>query len=456
MAKHLKLYDEASSLRADGTRNFVYPADVHGRFDRLRKLIFASLLVMLAALPWWTIGGHPAVFLDFEQRSFYLFGATFNAQDTWLVFFLLSGVGFSLIVATALFGRVWCGYACPQTVFLEGVFRPIERWLEGPRNERLRRNAGPLTFDKAWRKTLKHALFLALAFAVAHVIVSYFVSIPRLYAMVMNAPAAHPEAFTWAAVLTAALYFDFVWFREQLCLIVCPYGRLQSVLTDRDTIIIGYDPERGEPRGKVGTVKGDCVDCKRCVVVCPTGIDIRNGLQIDCIGCARCIDACDEVMTKLERPQGLIRYDSQQGFSREPKRVLRPRVYLYAALGVLGLCVASFSLAQSRPFEANLLRLRDAPPFTLDAGRVRNAFEIHLVNKRSHASRFELRGPRDPRLHFTIAIPTLTLPSLADQRVPVFVDFARASVRNSEHTHLELWQEHTRVTTIDVPLLAPE
>jgi cytochrome c oxidase accessory protein FixG len=274
--------------------------------------------------------------------------------------------------------------------------------------------------------------------------------------MVMHAPAAHPEAFAWAAVLTAVLYFDFAWFREQLCLIVCPYGRLQSVLTDRDTIVIGYDSQRGEPRGKVGTTKGDCVDCNRCVVVCPTGIDIRNGLQIDCIGCARCIDACDEVMTKLERPAGLIRYDSQQGFAGAAKRLLRPRVYLYAALGVLGASVASFSLAQSRPFEANLLRLRDAPPYTLDAGRVRNAFEIHLVNKRSHESRFELRAPADPRLHFAIAIPKLTLPSLADQRVPVFVDFARGSVHSSEHCQLELWQEGARVTTIDVPLIAPE
>ena len=456
MTTHLKLYDKASSLRADGSRNFVHPADVNGRFDRLRKLGFALLIGLLALLPWLQIGGHPAVFLDFEQRSFYLFGATFNAQDAWLVFFLLSGVGFALIVATALFGRVWCGYACPQTVFLEGLFRPIERLIEGPRNERIRRNAGPLNADKIWRKALKHVLFLVLAFLTAHVIVSYFVSIPRLYRMVLGAPGEHLEAFTWAAALTALLYFDFVWFREQMCLIICPYGRLQSVLTDRDTIVIGYDVQRGEPRGKAGATTGDCVDCKRCVVVCPTGIDIRNGLQIDCIGCARCIDACDDVMTKLERPTGLVRYDSQQGLSRAPKRMLRPRVYLYAALGLLGMSVAGFSLAQSKPYEANLLRLRDAPPFTLDAGRVRNAFEVHLVNKRSQRSRFELRPSSDPRLHYAIAMPEVTLASLADQRVPVFIDFARGAVHNSEHARLELWQDGVRTATIDIPLLAPE
>jgi cytochrome c oxidase accessory protein FixG len=452
----LKLYDKTSSLRADGSRNFVHPADVQGRFDRLRKLTFTLLIGLLAWLPWLEIGGHPAVFLDVEQRSFYLFGATFNAQDAWLVFFLLSGVGFALIVATALFGRVWCGYACPQTVFLEGLFRPIERWIEGPRTVRMRRNAGPLTADKLWRKLLKHALFLVLAFLTAHVIVAYFVSIPRLYRMVLGAPSAHPEAFAWGALLTGLLYFDFAWFREQLCLVVCPYGRLQSVLTDRDTVVIGYDARRGEPRGKVFAAKGDCVDCKRCVVVCPTGIDIRNGLQIDCIGCARCIDACDEVMVKLRRPTGLVRYDSQQGLAQAPKRLLRPRVYLYAALGALGMSVAGFSLAQSKPFEANLLRLRDAPPFTIDAGRVRNAFEIHLVNKRGKQSRFELRAPSDPRLHYAIAMPALTLPSLADQRVPIFIDFARGAIRNAEHTQVELWQDGARVAAIDIVLIAPE
>jgi cytochrome c oxidase accessory protein FixG len=349
---------------------------------------------------------------------------------------------------------VWCGYACPQTVFLEGLFRPVERWIEGPRNERMRRNAGPVTFDKVWRKTLKHGLFLLFSFLIAHVIVSYFVSLPRLYRMVLGSPGDHPEAFVWAAALTALLYFDFFWFREQLCLIICPYGRLQSVLTDRDSVVIGYDTARGEPRGKLGA-KGDCVDCKRCVVVCPTGIDIRNGLQIDCIGCARCIDACDEVMDKLNRPRGLVRYDSQQGFARQPKRVWRPRTVLYAALGVVGAAVAAVSLAHSRPYEANLLRLRDAPPFSVEGDRVRNAFEVHLVNKRATRSRFELRAGRDARLRYAIAMPTVTLDALGDRRVPVFVEFARGALRGSERARLEVWQDGVKVTELELPLLAP-
>ena len=226
---------KASSLTAEGHRNYVHFADVSGRFDRLRKLAFGVLIGLWALLPWIDIGGHPAVFLDIEHRRFFLFGATFNAQDVWLLFFLLSGLGFSLIVVTALWGRVFCGYVCPQTVFLEGVFRPIERLIEGPRAERIRRNRGPWTLDKLARKALKQLLFALAAFLIAHLMLAYFVSLPRVYEMVIARPSEHPEAFAWAAALTAGLMFDFAWFREQTCLILCPYGRLQSVLTDHDS-----------------------------------------------------------------------------------------------------------------------------------------------------------------------------------------------------------------------------
>ena len=306
--------EPASSLRSDGSRNYVHPADVKGRFTRLRYTIFSVLIAIYVLLPFIKIGGHPAVFLDIVNRRFYLFGAVFNAQDFWLVFFLLSGVGLTLLIVTAIKGRLWCGYACPHTVFLEGVFRRIERLIEGPRAQRLRRNATGLSFDKVWRKLLKHGVYIVLALLLSHVFISYFVSLPSLVEMVQRSPAEHPTAFTWVIVMSAILYFNFSWFREQLCLIICPYGRLQSAMTDQDTMVIGYDFNRGEPRGKASDPSnGDCVDCKRCVVVCPTGIDIRNGLQMECVGCAACVDACDEIMTKVGRPEGLVRYDSLNG-----------------------------------------------------------------------------------------------------------------------------------------------
>jgi cytochrome c oxidase accessory protein FixG len=307
------------------------------------------------------------------------------------------------------------------------------------------------------RKLAKHAVYVALAFVVAHIIVSYFVSLPRLYAMMLGAPSDHAVAFAWAASLTAGLYFNFSWFREQLCLIVCPYGRLQSVLTDRDTLVIGYDGRRGEPRGKAKAAgKGDCVDCNRCVVVCPTGIDIRNGLQIDCIGCARCIDACDAVMDKLGRPEGLIRYDSLKGFAGEaPARLLRPRVVLYAVLGLVGSIVMSFALARSEGYEANLMRLAGTPPMTIEGTTVRNAFELHVVNKRAERARITLRGEEGKQLSYTIAMPSFELKALQDVRVPVFVAFERGALPSgaSAAIHIEVQGEPPRV--VRAPLIVP-
>jgi cytochrome c oxidase accessory protein FixG len=419
--KSLPILEQRSALRSDGGRNFVVPADVQGRFTRLRKLVFTILIGVYVALPWLQVRGKPAVFLDLQHRAFYLFGATFNAQDVWMVFFLLSGVGFLLILATALWGRIWCGYACPQTVFLEGVYRRLERLIEGPRNRHLLRDRSGLSFDRIWRKVLKHSVFIAVSFLVAHVFLSYFVSIPALFEMMTERPHEHPEAFAWAFGMTAVMYFNYAWFREQLCIVICPYGRLQSVLSDADTVVIGYDTARGEPRGKVtSTTKGDCVDCARCVVVCPTGIDIRNGLQLDCIGCAACVDACDEVMEKLDRPKGLVRYDSLNGLAKKPKRFLRGRVYLYALLGVLGLVVATFSLQHHVAFEANLLRLQGAP-YLLEAERVRNALELHVVNKRGEPVTFKLAPAPGQDLTYVLARTSLTLAPFGEQRVPVFV-----------------------------------
>ena len=451
---------QSSALRPDGGRSFIVPADVTGKYARRRKYIFALLIVIYAALPWIEIGGHPAVFLDLQRRAFYLFGFTFNAQDVWLAFFLLSGVGFSLIAATALWGRVWCGYACPQTVFLDGVYRRVERWIEGPRNLRLKRDKGGMTLDRLLRKFAKHAAFFAISFIVAHVFLAYFVSIPALFEMMRERPREHPEAFAWAFGMTALMYGNFAWFREQLCLIVCPYGRLQSVLTDSDSLVIGYDTKRGEPRGKVSkteaegaAARGDCVDCGRCVVVCPTGIDIRNGLQLDCIGCTACVDACDEVMTRLGRPRGLIRYDSLNGLNELPKRLLRPRLYVYAALGALGLVVASFALRSRVPYEANVLRL-SGPPFQLEQSgtRVRNAFELHLVNKRAEAADFQITGASDGELSYVVAQPRIHLNSLEARRVPVFVEAANDGKRRTIRLQVD---DGLAPRTVEAPFVAP-
>lgn len=414
------------SLGRDGRHKRPYPADVTGRFVRARRIVYVALIALWAALPWIPIAGHPAVFLDVDKRQFFLFGMTFNAQDVWLLFFALSGVGFGLVYATALLGRVWCGWACPQTVFLEALFRPIERLFNGPRNVALRRSRSGMSFDRAWRIVATHTAYLLAAVLVAHVFLAYFVSIPRVFEMVRTKPGAHAEAFGWMLAVTAVMYGNFAFFREQLCVVVCPYGRLQSVLIDDDSLVVGYDTKRGEPRGKAvasDEKRGDCVDCNRCVVVCPTGIDIREGLQLDCIACTACIDACDEVMDKLERPRGLIRYDSLRGLRATPgekRRILRPRLYAYTALLVIGAVVAAFAFRGREPFEANIVRLAGTP-YTREEGVIRNAFELHVVNKSSRRVRFDVVPPAGTGLGFVIPISEVELEPLASRRVPVFV-----------------------------------
>lgn len=415
------------SLGRDGKRKRPYPADVSGRFARARRIVFWALIALWAALPWVPVSGHPAVFLDVDRRQFFLFGMTFNAQDAWLLFFMLSGVGFALVYATAVLGRVWCGWACPQTVFLEAIFRPIERLINGPRNVALRRQrTGGADGDRVWRAVATHAAYLVAALLVAHILLAYFVSIPQVFRMVRAKPGAHPEAFAWMIAITGVMYGNFAFFREQLCVVICPYGRLQSVLLDDDSLVVGYDEKRGEPRAKASEKGGACVDCNRCVVVCPTGIDIRDGLQLDCIACTQCIDACDEVMDRLERPRGLVRYDSLRGLRGEKRRFLRPRLYGYTAALVVGAVVAFFAFRSREPFEANLVRLPGAP-YTHEGGTIRNAFELHVVNKQGTATTFEIE-PSDatPDLAFVVAMPKVEIEPLGSRRVPVFATMDQA------------------------------
>jgi len=451
--------EHASSLRSDGSRNYVHPADVHGRFTRLRYIFFAALIAIYVVLPFVKIGGHPAVFMDIVNRRFYLFGSVFNAQDFWLMFFLLSGVGLSLLIVTAIKGRLWCGYACPQTVFLEGVFRRVERWIEGPRAQRLRRNAAGVTFDKVWRKTLKHAIYIVLALLLSHVFISYFVSLPSVVDMVQRSPAEHPTAFTWVIVMSGILWFNFAWFREQLCLIICPYGRLQSAMTDRDTMVIGYDFNRGEPRGKASDPSnGDCIDCRRCVVVCPTGIDIRNGLQMECIGCAACVDACDEIMEKVGRDKGLVRYDSLNGLEGKAKHLGRPRLFFYGGIATLWLIGAAFAFAQSSQFETNVLRLEGAP-FSVIDGQVRNAVRVHLVNKTSERQTFVVTPETESGIEYIIPQTRIELDSLGSTYLPILAQLPAEQMKRGIKIRLSISMEGNEgrkgTRLVEAPFVGP-
>jgi len=388
-----------TTINLDGSRNFLHPADVKGFFTTYRRLFALLLIGIYLLLPWIPVNGHPAVFLDVINLRFHLFGLSFAAQDLWMAFFLITGMGFSLFFITSLFGRIWCGWACPHSVFLEQVYRPIERLIEGDAAARKKLDAQDWNGEKIFKRGIKGAIFLGLSALIAHMFLAYFVSIPQLYVWMTQSPAEHWGAFVFMGVATAAIFFNFAWFREQLCLVICPYGRLQSALVDDDSIIIGYDENRGEPRGKpqrglpteASAKVGDCINCYRCVQVCPTGIDIRQGLQFECIGCANCIDACDIIMEKVGRPKGLIRYDSQNGLLGKARRIIRPRIFIYAALMLAGATAFTLSAMQLRSANMNIVRMSGAPYFITDA-TVRNQYMVRVINKTNEARTFQIKS----------------------------------------------------------------
>ncbi len=365
-----------STLNQDGSRRWIDPKLSPGRFLNRRRVIGWALIALFAALPFVRIGGKPALFLDLMNREFTFFGTTFFATETLLLALLVVGIFLGIFWFTALLGRVWCGYACPQTVYLELIYRPLQRLIEGKHG----REGAP-----AWRRVLRFVVYLALSFVIANVFLAYFVGTERLSRWITTSPAEHPAAFAVVAITTLAMFIDFAYVREQMCTLMCPYGRLQSVLLDEHSLVIGYDVARGEPRGKLETgatrTHGDCIDCKLCVQTCPTGIDIRAGLQMECVGCAQCIDACDAVMDKIERPRGLIRYATQATLAGKPKRTLRPRIVLYPLLIAIVLSGLVTALAKRSTLAVEFLRTRGAQFTVLADGSISTPATIRIENR---------------------------------------------------------------------------
>lgn len=462
--KHPSKHTPSTINQKDGSRNFIHPADVKGFFTRWRRIFALLLISIYMLLPWIPVNGNPAVFLDVINRRFHLFGLSFAAQDLWMAFFFITGLGFSLFFVTALFGRIWCGWACPQTVFLEHVYRRIERWIEGDSQARRKLDAAPWTGEKIAKRVAKNGIFLIISAAIAHLFLAYFISIPELYQWMTTSPAEHWGAFVFMVVATGIIYFNFAWFREQLCLIICPYGRLQSALIDDDSIIIGYDEDRGEPRGKpqkglsteASAKVGDCIDCYRCVQVCPTGIDIRQGLQIECIGCANCIDACDAIMTKLNRPKGLVRYDSQAGLAGQKKRFLRPRIFIYAALMLAGATAFTLSAMQLRSANMNIVRMSGAPYFVTDT-MVRNQYMVRVINKTNAPKTYQLSSSapfENYRMEGTQ--DGITVPSMGEEVRPVIITVDRSVYEGGFPLELNLISpEGETIMTKEAQFLGP-
>jgi len=380
------------TMNLDGSRRWLRPVPAPGRFWRARRIVAYGLMVVFFLIPYLRLNGKPLVLLDIPRRQFTIGGYTFLPTDTLLFMLLFVSVAIAIFLLTALLGRIWCGWGCPQTVYLEFLFRPLERLIEGrpggrPAGQRVSRT----------RRALKYAVYFVLALFLAHTFLAYFVGIDRLVEWVRLSPLEHPTAFVVMALTAGAIFFDFTWFREQTCLVACPYGRLQSVLLDRKSMIVAYQPLRGEPRarGRERTGSGDCIDCGACVRTCPTGIDIRDGLQMECIHCTQCMDACDEIMARIGKPRGLIKYSSRSEVEGHPAGLLRPRVVLYPAALLVSVSLLGYFLSTKRDTDVTLLRGIGAP-YSFDAeGQVVNNIRIKLTNRAAAERRYLIELEED-------------------------------------------------------------
>ncbi|MET0535174.1 MAG: cytochrome c oxidase accessory protein CcoG, partial [Steroidobacter sp.] len=359
----------------------IYPREITGRFNRLRVAATIALLGLFYSVPWLQWQGHQAVLFDLPARKFYIFGLTFFPQDFFLLTWLLIIAALSLFFFTALAGRLWCGYACPQTVWTE-IFVWMERWTEGNRQQRMRLDRAPWSVNKLLRKGSKQLLWIGFALYTGFTFVAYFTPVRVLAGTAVIASLGGWEMF-WVLFYGFATYGNAGCMREQVCKYMCPYARFQSAMFDRDSLIISYDAKRGDPRGSRARHVdprskglGDCIDCTLCVQACPTGIDIRQGLQLECIACAACIDACDSVMDRMEYPRGLIRYTTQNAIDNRPARVLRPRTVLYGSL-LLALMVGfGIAVANRELVELDVLRDRNALYRRIDDGLIENVYTL--------------------------------------------------------------------------------
>ena len=374
----------------------IYARQVKGTFARLRVIAVWVLLGLYYVLPWLNINGNQAVLFDLPARKFYILGLTFWPQDFVYLALLMITAGLSLFFFTALAGRLWCGFACPQTVWTE-TFMWIEQWVEGDRAKRMKLDKAPWTADKIMRKSAKQALWILFAAWTGFTFVGFFSPIRELGANIASLSLGPWETF-WIVFYSFATYGNAGFLREQVCKYMCPYARFQSAMFDKDTLIISYDPERGEPRG--GRRKkdnpaekglGDCINCTLCVQVCPTGIDIRNGLQYECIACAACIDVCDQVMDKLEYPRGLIRYTTEHSLKHKTKHVIRPRIIIYGVLLIAILGGTIWSMTHRVPLRADLIRDRNALYRELPGNLVENVYTLKITNMDNAPHRYDMR-----------------------------------------------------------------
>lgn len=383
--EHYSYRDRLSTVDSQGKRNWVYAKKPKGKMFNKRRIVAIVLLVVLFIGPFLKYKGDPIMLFNILERKFIIFGVVFWPQDFHLILLSFITLIVFIVLFTVIFGRLFCGWVCPQTIFMEFVFRRIEYWIEGDVAAQRRLNNQEWNFEKIRKKTLKHIIFVFIAVLTSSTFLSYIIGVDQVIEFYKQGPLIHTGGFAALAIFSGAFYFVFAFFREQVCTIACPYGRLQGVLIDKKSILVAYDYKRGEPRGNLKLAKekelGDCVACNSCVTVCPTGIDIRNGTQLECINCTACMDACDSVMEKVKRPKGLIRYDSEEGIETGKRSIFNTRSIAYSTVLTLLLFFVASLFVMRGEFEVTILRERGASFQKYGNDSISNIYNYQIVNK---------------------------------------------------------------------------
>lgn len=447
-----------------GHRVYLYPEDVEGKWKNRREILYYFLIVLYLVLPWIKINGRPSIQLDIFNREFTFFGHTlFGVEPIFIFLTLISGL-FIIAAITSLYGRVWCGWGCPQTVFIQSIFMKIERFIEGSARKRRDLDRSPMSFSKFMKKTIKWVLFTIISLHIAHTFIGYFIGPWNLVHMSMMNPENNMGVFIAVMILTAIFLLDFGWFREQFCIIACPYGRMQSVMMDTASLVVAYDEKRGEPRrsNPRKEEEGDCINCYACVKVCPTGIDIRRGTQLECIACTLCIDACDDIMTKVKRPTGLIKYTTQDHLNGvEKKSHVRPVIYFTIALAFVGALIFFLS------YTANNLRFQvyrgQESPFQILANetsnkKIMNHFTLKINQQEVKAHDLEVVveevGLRD-KIDITVVGNKVKFDKV-EYKSPIFFKFDQAILQSGKReVKLNFVQDSKIIGSVVVPLVGP-
>lgn len=375
-----------STVGNDNKRRWMFPKMPKGKWHRYRLFVGYGLLLAFIALPFIQYQGRPFMLVNLFERKFIFFGQVYWPQDFFIIVIGMLTLVVSIILFTVVYGRVFCGWTCPQTIFMELVFRKIEYWIEGDFRAQMKLNTMPWNAEKIRKKGLKHLIFILMSVFFAHIVMAYLVGMPKVKELITSNPMDNLAGFLGLVVFTGIFYAVFAHVREIVCTVICPYGRLQGVLLNKESMVVAYDYVRGEPRGKLKknadtTTQGDCIDCGLCVAVCPTGIDIRNGTQLECINCTACIDECNTVMDKIKKPRGLIRFDSLVGIENKIPFRFTTRVAAYTLVLLVLVSAFGFFTTTRTDVETTIMRVPGQLYQTLENGRISNLYNVQIVNK---------------------------------------------------------------------------